>query len=154
MIDSVMQSLENSSIDKEDHLNKNIVSLKRGKTEWLRTIQSSQSDRKTIYNIKIGNMKRQYSASQFQGSSTLRDKLIHIQNDDLQETKNEDKLSVDVPRNINKDNQNNTSKKKFSWMNKNSTARILLSRAKISKMQSRFPHSLNPVAPDIPETSK
>ncbi len=59
-------------------------------------------------------MKRQFSASQFHGSSTSRDKLIHIQNDDLQETKNEDKLTVDVSRNINKDNQNNTSKKKFS----------------------------------------
>lgn len=102
-------------------------------------------------------MKRQFSASQFAGANTLRDQLIHFENNqnfDLQEVKNEDKLSNEVMEDEKEDQLKIKAKKKFKVLNKNSTARILLSRAKVSKMQSKFPHSLNPVVPDIPETSK
>lgn len=102
-------------------------------------------------------MKRQFSASQIAGSSTLRDQFNHFehkQNYDLIEVNNEDKLSNDDVNKDDKDQHQVQKRSNYKVINKNATARILLSRAKVSKMQYRFPHSLNPVVPDIPETSK
>jgi hypothetical protein len=42
----------------------------------------------------------------------------------------------------------------YKSLSKNSTARILLSKAKITKMQKHFPQKLIPKMAEIPETTK